>query len=71
MFFTKFKKLETEIFAFWVIIFETSMIQTCIAPQHDHWNLSFVKHTHVVGEKMTGKGRKTAIYQSQILVISL
>ena len=47
------------------------MIQTCSAPQNDRWNLSFVKDTHVIGKKMTGKGRKTAIYQSQILVISL
>ena len=52
--------METEIFAFWGITFEPNMIQACSAPQNDRWNLSFV------GKKMTGKGRKTAIYQSQI-----
>ena len=30
-----------------------------------------MKDIHEVGKKMTRKGRKTAIYQSQILVISL
>ena len=30
-------------------------------------NFSFMKDIHVVGEKMPRKGRKTAIYLSQIL----
>ena len=38
---------------------------------HDRLNLSFVKDMHVVGKKMTRKGRKTAIYKLQTLVISL
>ena len=46
------KKLEMKLFAFWVITFEPNMIQTCTVPQNDHWNLSFVKDTHVIGEKL-------------------
>ena len=34
-------------------------------------NLSFLKDIYVVFKKMARNGRKTAIYQSQILVISL
>ena len=63
--------METEIFAFWGITFEPNLIQACSAPQNDRWDLSFVKDINLIGKKMTGKGRKTAIYQSQILVISL
>ena len=36
-------------------------IQTCSASQNDRLNFSFVKDTHVVGEKMTRSGRKTDI----------
>ena len=46
-------------------------IKTCLAPQNDRLDLSFVKDTYVVVEKMARNGRKTAIYQSQILSISL
>ena len=42
------------------------------APQNDHLNFSFVKDIHVSSwQKMTRKGRKMVIYQSQILVYSL
>ena len=33
------------------------------APQIDCINLCFVEDIHVVGEKITRNGRKTAIYQ--------
>ena len=36
-------------------------IKTRTEPQKDHLNLSFVKDMHVVGDKMTRKGRKMAI----------
>jgi hypothetical protein len=45
---------------------------TCLAPQNDRLNFSFVKEILVCGEKMTRNGRKTAIYfESQILGIRL
>jgi hypothetical protein len=37
------KKMEIEIFAFSII--------TCLAPQNDRLNLSFVKDFHVIGKK--------------------
>ena len=45
------KNPETEIFAFCVINFEPIGIKTCLAPQNDRLNLSFVKDIHVVGKK--------------------
>ena len=36
--------------AFCVITFEPIMIKTCIAPQNDHLNFSFVKDIYVVQE---------------------
>ena len=39
--------------------------------QQKHYTKEVFFTIHVVGEKMTRQGRKTAIYQSQILVISL
>ena len=65
------KKKEIEIFAFCVITFEPIKIQTCLAPQNDSLNLSFVKNINVVGETMARNGYLMAIYESQILVISL
>ena len=38
-------------FFIFVITFESNKIQTHLAPQNDHMNLSFVKDIHVVGEK--------------------
>ena len=52
------------VFAFFcisLITFEPIKIQTCSASQNDRLNFSFVKDTHVVGEKMTRSGRKTDI----------
>ena len=43
-----------------------SGFQTCLAPQNDHLNLSFVKDIHVVAKEITRSGLKTAIYYSQI-----
>ena len=43
-------------------------IQTHLAPQNDHLNLSFVKGTYVDGKKMARIGRKMVIYESQILL---
>ena len=48
-----------------VITFEPIMMENLSAPQNDHLNPSFVKYILVVGEKMTKKGRKIAIYQSR------
>jgi hypothetical protein len=48
-------------------IFCKTEIQTCLAPQNDCLNLSFVKEIHVVGIKMARSGLKMAIYHSQIL----
>ena len=61
----------TDLNQYFVVAFDPIKISTHYAPQNDRWNLSFVKHSYVVGKKMTGNGRKTAIYQLQILVISL
>ena len=51
--------------------FKPIKIETHSAPQNNRLNFSFVKDIHVVGEKMARKGRITAIYQSQILGITL
>ena len=41
--------------------FDPIKILTCLALQNDHQNLSFVKATNVVGEKMAGNTCKIAI----------
>ena len=58
-----------KIFAFCVITFELIKIQTCLAPQNDRLNLSFVKDFHEVWPKYdpARSGLKTDIYHSQIL----
>ena len=63
------KRLEMEIFAFFVIIFEPIRIQTLYAPQNDRLNLSFVKNEHTGGIKMARNGRKMAIYESVLFRI--
>ena len=63
--------MEREIFVFCVITFEPIKIYTCLAPQNDGLNLSFVKDNYVDGGKLARNGRKTAFCQSQILVNSL
>ena len=49
-----------EIFAFFVITFVPIEILTCLAPQNDCLNFSFVKDIKVVVKKMTRNGRKMA-----------
>ena len=49
-FFVK-KKLEREIFVFFVITFEPTKIMTCLAPQNDRLNLSLVKYIQVIAQK--------------------
>ena len=48
----------TSSFAFYVITFEPIDIevQTCLAPQNDRLNLSFVKDTYVDGGKLARNG---------------
>ena len=58
-----------EIFALCAITFELVKIKTCLAPQNNRLNLSFVKDTYVVGKKMTRNGRKSAICNSPFLCI--
>ena len=53
--------MEREIFLFCVITFEPIKIQTCLAPQNDGLNLSFVKYIHLDGGKLARNGRKTPI----------
>ena len=42
----------------YVVAFDPIKIQTCLAPQNDCQNLSFVKDNNVIGEKMTRNGCK-------------
>ena len=49
---------------FHVVAFDLIRIQTGLAPNNGHQNLSFVKDIHVVGKKMTQHGLKMAIYES-------
>ena len=66
------KNRKTEIFAFCDITLNYVIeIQTHSAPENDRLNLSFVKDVYVVGKKLARSVRKTAICQSQNLVISL
>ena len=59
-FLTKLKKTELEKFVFYIVAFDSIEIQTCLDPQNDHQNLSFVKDVHVVGKKMTRNAGKIA-----------
>ena len=51
------------LFVFCVITVVQMMIQTCLAPQNDSLNLSFVKDINTVGKKMTRNGTTAAIYK--------
>ena len=42
----------------YVIAFDPIRIQTCLAPQNDRQNPSFVKDNYVLGQKMTRNVRK-------------
>ena len=52
-----------EIFwSFFVITFEPIMIYTCLPPQNDRLNLSFVKDIYVDSRQLARNGQKKAIY---------
>ena len=59
-FLTKLKKWVLKTFVFYVIAFDPIEIQTCLAPQNDRQNLSFVKDNNVFVAKMTRNGLKMA-----------
>ena len=63
------KKEEMEIFAFCVITFQPIISKTCLAPQNDRQNLSFVKDEHTYGKKMARKGRSKVIYKGTFICI--
>ena len=63
-----FKTTSGHFLANCVNIFHKTKIQTCLEPQNDHLNLSFVKNINTIVKKMAKNGRKTAIYQLQIFV---
>ena len=53
IFLSKLKKnMETKK-SFYAVVFDLIRIQTGLAPQNEHQNLSFMKDIHVVGKKMT------------------
>ena len=47
----RFKTTSGHFFANYMNIFQKIEIQTCLAPQNDCLNLSFVKDIYVVGKK--------------------
>ena len=60
------KKLKMKQFVFNVIAFVPIKIQTCLAPQNDSQQLSFLKDIYVVGKKITKNGHKMAKLKSSI-----
>ena len=46
-----------------VIAFNPIKIQTCLAPQNDRQDLSFVKDTYVDAKQMTTKGQIMAFFK--------
>ena len=44
----------------YVVAFDLIRIQTGLAPQNEHQNLSFLKVVHVVGKRMTRNNHKIA-----------
>ena len=57
-FFGYFNALKTN--CVYVVALGPIKIQTCLAPQNDYQNLSFVKGAYVAGKEMTRNGRKIA-----------
>ena len=57
-FFQNWKTQFSNQIVIYVIAFDPINIQTCLAPQNDHQNLSFVKDNHVLGQKMTRNSHK-------------
>ena len=60
IFLPKLKEIRKPKKVFHVVAFDLIRIQTGLAPQNEHQNLSFVKDIHVVGKKMTRNDRKIA-----------
>ena len=65
------KKTDMEKIVFCFIAFEPMKIYASSASQNDRWNFSFVTDFYVVDEKMTRNGCKIAIYELQILGITI
>ena len=63
----KKKKMEMEIFAFYILTFEPIISKTCSAPQNDCHNLSFVKDEHTYGKKIVRKGSTKVIYKGTFI----
>ena len=59
-FFQNWKTQFSNQIVIYVIAFDPINIQTCLAPQNDRQNLSFVKDSYVLAQKMTRNGRKLA-----------
>ena len=59
-FLPKLKKNGNRKNVFYVVFFGLIGIQTHLAHQNEHQNLSFVKNIHVVGKKMTRNDSKIA-----------
>ena len=62
-FFQNWKTQLSKNIGIYVIAFDPIEIQTQQAPQNDRRNLSFVKDTNVVGNRMTRKGPKMTIWK--------
>ena len=71
IFFPKWKKMETKKFVFYSVAFDPIKIQTCLAPQNDCQQLSFLKDVSVVGKKMTRNDPKMAKLKGCIFYIEL
>ena len=56
---------------FYDIAIEPIKVQTCLAFQNVHMNLSFVKDTYGNAKKMASKGGKMVVYESQVLRLTL
>ena len=57
-FLQNWKKWKQEKNLFYILVFDPIKIKTCLAPQNVHQNLSFVKHSNVVCQKMSRNCRK-------------
>ena len=61
------KKKEMKIFAYCVLTFEPIISKTCLPPQNDRQNLSFVKDDNTYCKKMARKGRTEVIYKGTFI----
>ena len=65
------KKIKNQKLCFIFEAFDLIEVQTCLAPQNDHRNLSFVKDIYVVGKKMTRNGCKIAKVKGCLFYIEM